>query len=135
MGKGRASDRGSAVVEFVLVAPLVMLIFAGVAQVAIAGYVRSTLIACAAEGARAGAEFDADKSIAMRRTTEALKDSVAGGSVTGIEVARQRESGVPVVAVTITARLPLIGLLGPSTMRVTGHSLSEIDSVSTGAAA
>ena len=44
------NQRGSAVVEFVLVAPLVILVFAAVAQICLASYVRSTLIACAAEG-------------------------------------------------------------------------------------
>jgi hypothetical protein len=47
--------RGSAAVEFVLVAPLVLLIFLAILQVALAAYVRTTLTSVAAEAARVGA--------------------------------------------------------------------------------
>jgi hypothetical protein len=119
------SQQGSAVVEFVLVAPLVMVIFAAICQIALASYVRSTLIACAAEGARVGAQFDADRGLAVRRARSAVSDSIAADTVTGIEATTDRAQGAPVVAVTITARLPLFGLLGPTSLRVTGHSLLE----------
>ena len=119
------NQRGSAVVEFVLVAPLVILVFAAVAQICLASYVRSTLIACAAEWARAGAEQDADRFVAVNRTKNALSDSIAGGTVEHIDVGRSRGQGAETVAVTITARLPLFGLLGPTTLTVTGHALSE----------
>ena len=123
--EGDKRQRGSAVVEFVLVAPLVILVFAAVAQVCLAGYVRSTLIACAAEGARAGAQHDAGRFVAIRRTTDALADSAAAGVVEDIGVERSQVRGVSTVAVTITARLPLFGLLGPTSLHVTGHALSE----------
>ncbi len=118
-------SRGSAIVEFVLVAPLVMLVFAAVCQLALASYVRSTLIACAAEGARAGAQFDADRKVAVRRTEAAIATSIAADTVTKIDATSRRTQGAPVMAVTITARLPLFGLLGPTSLSVTGHSLQE----------
>lgn len=120
-----ATDRGSAVVEFVLVAPLVLFLFAAIAQISFVSYVRSTLIACAAEGARAGALSDAASTTAKRRTKVALGDSVVSGLVRSIDVAPERKDGIDTVAVTVTARLPLVGLLGPTTLRVTGHSLQE----------
>ncbi len=120
-----AASRGSAIVEFVMVAPLVMFVFAAVGQIALASYVRSTLIACAAEGARVGAQFDSDRTVAVRRTEAAIATSIAADSVTKIEATSRRTQGVPVMAVTITARLPLFGLLGPTNLSVTGHSLQE----------
>ena len=48
-------DRGSAVVEFALVTPLLLLVALAVLQITLALHVRSTLTAAAAEGARAGA--------------------------------------------------------------------------------
>ncbi|NQU37541.1 MAG: pilus assembly protein [Actinobacteria bacterium] len=118
-------DRGSAVVEFVLVAPLVLFLFAAIAQISFVSYVRSTLIACAAEGARAGALADADSTTAKRRTRVALGDSVVSGLVRSIDVSPERKNGIDTVAVTVTAKLPLVGLLGPTKLRVTGHSLAE----------
>jgi Flp pilus assembly protein TadG len=118
-------DRGSAIVEFVLVAPLVLFLFVGVAQIAFAGYVRSTLIACAAEGARAGALADADPKTAKRRTQVALDQSVAADLVEAIDVTNERSGSLPTVAVTLTARLPLFGMLGPTSLKVTGHALRE----------
>ena len=49
-------DRGSAVVEFALVTPLLLLVALAVLQVTLALHVRSTLTAAAAEGARACVE-------------------------------------------------------------------------------
>jgi Flp pilus assembly protein TadG len=118
-------DRGSAPVEFVFVAPLVLLIFAAIVQIALAMHVRSTLVASAAEGARAGAEYGSDPRVAIERTRAAVATSIADGVVQDISVRHERNAGVPVVAVTIRAKLPLFGLLGPSTLVVTGHALDE----------
>ena len=120
-----ARDRGSAPVEFVLVAPLVLFIFAAVAQVCLAMYVRSTLISCAAEGARAAAMADGSQTQGISRTYSALETSLISGVVEDIEVMQETEEGMPVMAVAIQAKLPLIGLLGPTSMTVVGHSLRE----------
>ena len=121
----QSAERGSAVVEFVLVAPLVLFLFAAIAQISFVSYARSTLIACAAEGARAGALSGTDFADAKRRTDAALGDSVVADLVRTITVSKERTDGIDTVAVTITAKLPLVGLLGPTTLQVTGHSLVE----------
>lgn len=118
-------DRGSAPVEFVLVAPLVLFIFAAVLQVCLAMYVRSTLISCAAEGARAAAMADGSQVQGIARTQSALDTSLISGVVDDIQVSQQVEQGLPVMAVTIQAKLPLIGLLGPTSMEVSGHAVRE----------
>lgn len=124
-GAQERCTRGSAIVEFVLVVPLVLLIFAAVCQIAFASYVRSTLVACAAEGARSGAQADADRTVAVRQTKTAIANSVAADAVDNVVATTQRADGAPVMGVTITARLPLFGLLGPATMEVSGHALLE----------
>ncbi len=132
MSRSRTADRsasehqrGSAAVEFVLVAPLVLLIFAALVQIGIAVHVRATLVACAAEGARAGAEATDVESAALAGTRRALRSSIAQETVQDISVKETRVEGARVVGVTIAARLPLFGLLGPSRLQVTGRALRE----------
>lgn len=119
------SQRGSAAVEFALVAPLVLLIFAALVQIGIAVHVRATLVACAAEGARAGAEAADVEQAALAGTRRALRSSVAEGTVQDISVKQMRVAGARVVGVTVVARLPLFGLFGPSRLQVTGRALRE----------
>ncbi|MGI9197998.1 MAG: TadE/TadG family type IV pilus assembly protein [Candidatus Nanopelagicales bacterium] len=118
-------DRGSAVVEFALVVPLVLVVAVGVLQVALALHVRSTLTAAAAEGARAGALAYSNAGVAERRTRSILDGALGGDTVEDVEVSRTRIDGTPVVRVAITARLPLVGLLGPTAMTVEGHAMEE----------
>ena len=119
-------DRGSSVVEFALVAPLVLAVAVGVLQVVLALHVRSTLTAAAAEGARAGALAGSSTVVAERRTRDVLANVLGGGVAERVEAYRTRIDGVPVVRVSVTGRLPLIGLLGPTALTVDGHAMQEI---------
>jgi len=64
---GGSAERGSAVVDFVLVSVLLLVLFLGVIQVALAQHVRSMLVDSAAEGARYGARADRDPDDAGER--------------------------------------------------------------------
>lgn len=119
-------DRGSSVVEFALVAPLVLAVAVGVLQVVLALHVRSTLTAAAAEGARAGALAGSSTVVAERRTRDVLANVLGGGAAERVEAYRTRVDGVPVVRVSVTGRLPLIGLLGPTSLTVDGHAMQEM---------
>ncbi|MFM7213058.1 MAG: TadE family protein [Actinomycetota bacterium] len=119
-------DRGSSVIEFALVAPLVLAVAVGVLQVVLALHVRSTLTAAAAEGARAGALAGSSTLVAERRTREVLSDALGGDADESVKAQRIRLDGVPAVRVSVSGRLPLIGLLGPSTLTVDGHAMQEI---------
>lgn len=119
-------DRGSSVVEFALVAPLVLAVAVGVLQVVLALHVRSTLTAAAAEGARAGALAGSSTVVAERRTRDVLANVLGGGAAERVEAYRTRIDGVPVVRVSVNGRLPLIGLLGPTSLTVDGHAMQEI---------
>lgn len=118
-------DRGSAVVEFALVAPLILLLALGVLQIALALHVRATLVAAAAEGARAAALAGSDPAAGVRRTRALLEQNIAGGVVRRVTASRTVVDGLPVVAVRVEGVLPLVGLLGPVVLTVDGHALRE----------
>lgn len=118
-------DRGSAVVEFVVVVPMLLLLLLAVLQVALALHVRATVTAAAAEGARIAALSGGDSRVARARIDDALSTSLASGVVDSVAVARVRRDGVEVVEVEVRARLPLVGLLGPTALVVQGHALVE----------
>jgi len=118
-------DRGSAVVEFALVTPLLLLVALAVLQVILALHVRSTLTAAAAEGARAGALAGAGLAVAESRTRDVLSDALGGDAAQDVVASRTRLEGVEVVRVMVTARLPLLGTLGPTALTVEGHAIAE----------
>lgn len=111
--------------EFALVAPLVLLIGLAVLQVALALHVRATLTSAAAEGARAAALAGSDPAAGVRRARQLLAQNIAQSVVTNVTATRISEQGVPMMAVRIQARLPLVGLLGPTSLTVVGHALEE----------
>jgi Flp pilus assembly protein TadG len=122
----RGDDRGSAIVEFTLVGVLLTLLFLALLQLGLALYVRNTLTASAAEGARYAANADrepADGAAATRQIIrDSLADSFAGDVTSGLETV----DGVPTVFVQVRAQLPLVGLLGPARgIVVRGHALEE----------
>ncbi|MDO8732269.1 MAG: pilus assembly protein [Actinomycetota bacterium] len=118
-------DRGSAAVEFALVAPLLIAVALVVLQVALTLHVRSTLTAAAAEGARVAALAGSQLSTGERRTRELLAGNLAEGVVTSVHATRVVEHGLLVTRMQIDARLPLIGMLGPESMQISGHALQE----------
>jgi Flp pilus assembly protein TadG len=118
-------DRGSAVVEFALVAPLLLLVALTVIQVTLALHVRATLTAAAAEGARAGALADAGLRVAETRTRRVLADALGGDTAEDIVATRIVRDGTELVRVRVTARLPFLGTLGPTLLAVEGHAVRE----------
>jgi Flp pilus assembly protein TadG len=121
----RSDERGSAVVEFALVAPLILLLALAVVQVAIALEVRATLTSAAAEGARAAALAGSNPAAGVRRAQTLLSHNVAASVVRQVSASHATVDGLPVMAVRIDATLPLVGLLGPTAMTVVGHALEE----------
>lgn len=118
-------DRGSAVVEFALVAPLLLLLALAVLQVALAMHVRATLTSAVAEGARAAALAGADPAAGVRRTRTLLAQNLAGSVVDDVTAQRGVVDGLAVMTVRVTAVLPMVGLLGPQALTVEGHALRE----------
>ena len=131
---GAGSEDGSAIAEFVMVAALLLFVVLAVLQIAIALYVRNTLIVSASEGARFGARADAAPGDGVDRTTALIASALNPSFATDIsaETTTTRE-GVRVVVVTVVAPLPLIGPIGPGDgFNVQGRAFSE-EQVSAGA--
>lgn len=119
------SDRGSVVVEFVLVAPLLLALAVGVLQVVLTLHVRSVATAAAAEGARAAALAGADPATAVARVEALLDGSLAGTVVREVSARPTTEGGLALMVVRVDARIPLAGLLVPADLVVEGRALRE----------
>jgi Flp pilus assembly protein TadG len=122
-------ERGSAPVDFVLVGSLVTLMFLALVQLGIDYHVRNVLAACAAEGARYGANADvADPIAGAAKANELISESL--GSAYAVATAADPQDdvdGAPVITVTVHARLPLIAWFLPvgPTVSAAGHALLE----------
>ncbi len=123
--QARRGDRGSAAVDFVLVAPIVLLLTVGVLQIGLALHVRATLTSAAAEGARAASLAGADAAAGVARTRMLLGESLVGAVVRDIGGGLVDAGGVQAVVIRIDADLPLLGLLGPGALTVEGRALVE----------
>ena len=109
-----------------LFAALTTVLFAGVLQLALALHVRSTLVDCAAEGARYGALADRSPADGAARTRELIGMSLSPGFADDVVADDVLVDGTAMVRVTVTAALPVLGLLGPAgTLSVDGHALEE----------
>ena len=121
-----ARDAGSAIVDFVLVGALTTVLFVAVLQLTLTLHVRSTLIDCAAEGARYGALADRGPGDGAARARDLIEMSLAPSFSEGVSASVRELDGLQVVEVRVDAPLPLLGLLGPGgTLTVRGHALQE----------
>ena len=102
------SDRGSAVVEFALVVPLLMLLVVGIAEVAVVARAEIQLVMAAREGARQSAASP-ETSRAVAAVRGALGEA---GSRARVSVSRPAAIGEPTtVQVSLRHRVaaPLLG--------------------------
>lgn len=119
-------ERGSAVAEFTMVTVLLMMLFLGVVQVALALHVRNTLLQSAVEGARYGARADVDPAAASTRTRELIRGFASEAYAQDVSAGLTTAGGVQVVEVTVRAPLPVVGTLGPGgVLTVHGRAYRE----------
>lgn len=120
-----ASERGNATVDFALVTPLLLVVALAVVQLTMFLSVRMTLTSAAAEGARAAALAGSNPAAGERRARDLVAGTLAADVVDAVQVRRELQDGLSVLTVSIQARLPLLGLLGPSALKVSGRALAE----------
>ena len=110
-----------------IVVPLLLLLVLAVLQVGLALHVRATVTSAAAEGARAAALAGGDsRAWRERGSSDALATSLADGVVESVSVTRRAaRRAAPWSRCEVRARLPLVGLLGPTALVVQGHALVE----------
>lgn len=124
--RGFGDDRGSSPVEFVLVGLVLTVLTLGVLQFGLAIYVRNIVHDAAVEGAFHGALADTTPGEGAERTREIIARTVGAAYATHVSAHTSADLRGPVVAVTVQAPLPLVGMLGaPRTMEVTAHAPSE----------
>jgi TadE-like protein len=110
-----------------MVGGLVVLLGMGIVQLALVLYVRNALISDASEGARLGARAGASVGEGAERTRDLITRDLNGSYAQAVTATRQTTSaGVQVVEVTVSAPVPVIGLVGPTgAMTVTGRAFQE----------
>lgn len=122
----RDEQRGSAVVDFVLVLVVLIPVFLGILQVALVLLVRNTLAAAASEGARYAATADRGPEDGAALTRSQIDGAVSGRFARDVTVRRVIVNGAPGIEVTVHATVPALGIGGPGIdLSVTGHAIEE----------
>ena len=116
-------ERGSAVIDFVLVGGLLTMFFLAIIQLALVLHVRNTLIDAAASGARYGTLADRNADDARNRTGSLIEGSLNQDFAQDVTTAEVTFQGLRTLEVTVRAPLPVIGLIGPrEVLEVKGHA-------------
>ena len=122
----RPSNRGAAVVDFVLVLTVLVPLFLGILQLGLVLMVRNTLASAAAEGARHAAALDRDLADGEARTRAQISGVLSGRFADDIDATTVAIDGQPTVRVTVRATVPALGLGGPGVpISVRGHAVEE----------
>lgn len=122
-----ARERGSAVVDFVLVMLVLVPLVLGIAQVGLVLHVRNTLTAAASDGARAAAPLGVDPVAGADRTRQMIRESLADRYADDVRARLATIDGVPAAEVVVRTRVPALGLFGPSVpLTVRGHAVREV---------
>lgn len=118
------SDRGSGVVDTVLVTGLVLALFLLVLQVGLVLHARTVLVAAAAEGARYGADADRTPDQGAARAGQVVAQGLPG-LVDGT-TARAVDATPGTVDIEVSSRLRVLFLpIEPVRLTVHGHALQE----------
>lgn len=116
-------ERGSAVVDFVLVGGLLTMFFLAIIQLTLVLHVRNTLIDAAASGARYGTLADRNAADAKDRTSELIGLALNADFAKDVTTSEVTYQGIRALEVTVRAPLPVIGLIGPrEALEVKGHA-------------
>jgi Flp pilus assembly protein TadG len=119
-------ERGSSVVEFVLVLTILLPLFLGILQLGLFLHVRNTLVACAHEGAREAANYDGTYADGRAVTFGCISGALSANMARQIAPRQQFAAGQELVVMRVSARMPAMGLWGPTfDFAVEGHAVKE----------
>ncbi|WP_026257450.1 TadE/TadG family type IV pilus assembly protein [Actinopolymorpha alba] len=120
------AERGSSVVEFVLVLTILLPLFLGVLQLGLFLHVRNTLTACAHEGARQAANYNGTPDQGAAVTRDCIAGALSAGMASGVSPGTGSAGGQELVVMEVRARMPALGLWGPTFgFTVAGHAVKE----------
>lgn len=109
-----------------MVAGLLTVVTLSVLQLGLALHVRNTVQDAVGDGARIAALAGATPEDGEARTRSLVATALGPGYPVEVRAGTTTSSGVPESAVTLTAPLPVLGLIGfPGTLEVTGHAVLE----------
>lgn len=120
-----ADERGSAVAEFAMVAGLLVVLALSVVQLSLGLHVRATLADAAAEGARHASLVGADADAGVARTRELITAAIGPDYARGVSATTATVEGLETIEIRVAAPLPVLGLIGPVGLEVTGHAPVE----------
>jgi len=93
-----------------MVSALLVALVLGIMQVIMVGYVRHSLLAAAAEGARHAGLADVSPEAAIHHTRDLVMASLSAHYAGDIRVDRSEVLGTPSARVVVTAPFPALGL-------------------------
>ena len=99
------SDRGSGIVGFVLVAPLIVAIFIAIGQIAMLVADKSVLNSAAVIGARTASAADASNTDGRNAVLKVLASRGAGFSPETIVITQVRNQGLTYISVAVTQKV------------------------------
>lgn len=120
-----ADERGSAVAEFTMVAGLLVALVLSVLQLSLGLHVRATLADAAAEGARHASLVGADAAAGEARTRALIAAAIGPQYAEHVSSTTATVAGLETIEIRVTAPLPVLGLVGPVALEVTGHAPLE----------
>lgn len=119
----RTSQRGSAVVEFALVIPLVLVVLVATAELAVVGRTQLELVNAAREGARTAATV-ADPAQAAAAARRAMGD---GGADVRVHVTRPHVVGAETTVTVAKAHRVGLPLLGGFTVELSARAVMRVE--------
>jgi len=121
-----ANQAGSVLVEWSLVAVLVMAVTAALLQLTLSLYVRNILADAASDAARQAALVGASDAEANARVQQLCHGALRANYPTKSEVSHLQRGSVSLVQVQVSAPLPVIGLWSPTgSVVVRGHAVDQ----------
>ena len=120
------TDAGAAVIDFTLIAVVLVPLVLGIIQLGLLLHVRNTLAAAASAGARYAATIDRGPDDGVAKTRQMIDGILASRFAEDVSAAQTRVDGYPGVVVAIQADVPALGLWGPAVhLEVEGHAVEE----------
>jgi Flp pilus assembly protein TadG len=120
-------ERGSAIVDFVIVTVVLVPLFLGILQLALVLHVRNTLTSAASEGARYAATSDRGPADGAAKTREQIRGALAASYADDVVAQPIDLGGAPGVEVVVRAEVPALGLAGMAVeIEVRGTAVEEL---------
>lgn len=125
--RSRVSERGAAVVDFVLVLLVLLPLVIGILQLALVLHVRNTLASAAAEGARHAAVAGSSAPAGQAKVQELVSGALSQDFVRTVTVRPALVGGAPGYEAVVEADVGLLGFGGAGVpVRVSGHAVAEV---------